>query len=150
MRIRCAGLVKINNGIALMHRRNVKETPGTDKPFGEYYVFPGGGLEENDTSMEEAVKREVMEEFGIDVDVKELVFERVYPDGLGKEMIYLCEYESGTFGTGNGPEFSGDPKYADRGEYLPEIISYEDVKNLRILPQDMKELVIKLIEEKKI
>ena len=51
-----------------------------------------------------------------------------------KEVFYLCEYVEGEFGTGDGPEFSNDPNYADCGKYLPEIVKREDVANMVILP----------------
>ena len=39
MRIRVAGLVEMNGGYALMHRKNVKKTENPNQPYGEYYVF---------------------------------------------------------------------------------------------------------------
>ncbi len=141
MRIRVAGLVELNDGFALMHRRNVKKSQNSNQPYGEYYVFPGGGLEENDKSMEEGVRREILEEFGIDVKVKEKFANRKIENEF-EEHLFFCEYVSGEFGTGTGPEFSGDPKYIDRGEYLPEIISKEDFGRLRVLPLEFKEKVI--------
>lgn len=67
MRIRLAGLIPMENGFAFMHRQNVK-----NHPIGNYYVFPGGGREGNE-SFEEGTIREIKEEFGIDVKViKEL------------------------------------------------------------------------------
>ena len=69
-RVRCAGLVRIDGKIALMHRTNVQMTPGEpNKPYGEYYVFPGGGLE-GEESMFEATERELFEELGIKVKAK--------------------------------------------------------------------------------
>ena len=70
-RIRVAGLIEMEGGYALMHRMNVKPSDNPNKPHGEYYVFPGGGLEEDDASLEAGVAREVLEEFGIEVEVKE-------------------------------------------------------------------------------
>jgi len=50
-----------------MHRQNVK-----NHPIGDYYVFPGGGRE-GDETFEDGAIREIKEEFGIDVKVvKEL------------------------------------------------------------------------------
>ena len=109
MRVRCAGCVLMDGGIALMHRRNVKKQEGTTKPYGEYWVFPGGGLEETDSSKEEGAAREVKEEFGIDIKVEDILIER-HIDDLD-EYLFKCSYVGGTFGTGTGPEFSGDPKY---------------------------------------
>lgn len=149
MKTRCAGIVKFGEGIALMHRRNVKKQENSTKPYGEYYVFPGGGLEEDDASVEDGVKREIKEEFGIEVKVIRKQYENIVPGELA-EYIYLCEYVSGEFGTGSGPEFSNDPAYADRGEYLPEIVDKNKIKDLPLIPQNLKEKIVKDIEEGKI
>lgn len=139
-RTRAAGLVELDNGYALMYRKNVKPTPNTNKPYGEYYVFPGGGVEEGET-LEVAVKREVEEEFGIQVEViRQLGYIKVSEDH--DEYLFLCKYVSGEFGTGTGPEFSGDPKYKDRGEYIPTIVSKEDFKTIRIHPDEFKKELI--------
>lgn len=140
MRIRVAGLVEMENGYALMHRINVKKSENPNQPYGEYYVFPGGGLEEDDKSYEEGVKREILEEFGIDVDVKQKLY---FKESENYEQhLYYCVYKSGTLGTGTGPEFSGDPKYADRGQYIPTIVPKEEIKNIRLLPEEFKEKMI--------
>ena len=55
----------------------------------------------------------------------------------------MCKYVSGTLGTGTGPEFSGDPKYADRGLYIPTIVPKEEIKNIRLLPEEFKEKMLK-------
>ena len=142
MRIRLAGLIPMGNGFAFMHRQNVK-----NHPIGNYYVFPGGGREGNE-SFEEGTIREIKEEFGIDVKViKELY---TIQNDKAEEHFFLCEYVSGKLGTGQGPEFSGDPKYIDRGTYTPEIIANDKVKDIMLLPTEVKEMLIKDIEEGKI
>ena len=55
-RIRVAGLVEMENGYALMHRMNVKKKENSTQPYGEYYVFPGGGIE-GDEALEEECSR---------------------------------------------------------------------------------------------
>ena len=137
-RIRVAGIVEMADGFALMHRINVKPTPNTNKPYGEYYVFPGGGVETKDKNFEEAVKREILEEFGIEVEVKNQVYYKKI-DNETEEYVYYCVYKSGIFGTGTGPEFSGDPKYKDRGEYIPTIVKKDNIKNIRLIPENFKE-----------
>lgn len=139
-RTRVAGLIEMNNGYVLMHRKNVKPTPNTNQPYGEYYTFPGGGLEENET-LEEGVAREVLEEFGIIVNVKEKLYYRIINEERD-EYLYKCEYVSGEFGKGTGPEFSGDPKYIDRGNYIPEIVPKDKIKTIRIVPEEFKEKLI--------
>ena len=59
-----------------------------------------------------------------------------------KEIFFLCEYESGKFGTGTGPEFSGDPKYIDSGKYIPELVEKEDIEKINLLPTEIKEKII--------
>ena len=140
-RIRVAGLVEMGNGYAFMHRRNVKKKENSDAPYGDYFVFPGGGLEDGEI-LEEGVKREILEEFGIEVEVKEKLYFRQIREELD-EYLFLCKYVSGNLGTGTGPEFSGDPKYADRGLYIPTIVPKEEVKNIRLLPEEFKEKLIK-------
>lgn len=149
MRTRCAGIVMFGDGIALMHRKNVKKSDNPLKPYGEYYVFPGGGLEDDDTSLEEAVKREIMEEFGIEVNVIRKQYENIVENEIA-EYIFLCEYVSGEFGNGTGPEFSHDLAYADRGEYLPEIVDKNKIKDIPLFPQILKEKIVKDIEDGKI
>lgn len=141
MRIRVAGLILIDGKFALMHRKNVKKKENSTQPYGEYYVFAGGGFEEDDASFEDGARREILEEFGINVKVNEELCNRTIEDKL-EEHLFLCDYISGEFGTGTGPEFSGNPKYAERGEFIPELVAKEDFKNLRVLPEEFKQKVI--------
>lgn len=136
-RTRVAGIILMQGGIALMHRKDVKKR----KDFQEYYTFPGGGLEEGETP-EEGTIREIKEEFGIDVKINRKLYEMVSEKFNQKEIFYLCEYIGGEFGTGTGPEFSNDPKYIDSGKYLPEIIKIEDLENIFLLPENIKNLFI--------
>ena len=140
-RIRVAGIIPMKNGFALMHRVGVLKR----NDYQEYYTFPGGGLEEGET-LEEGVIREIKEEFGINVKVIKKLYEMKSEKFEQKEYFYLCEYVDGEFGTGNGPEFNNDPKYIDSGKYLPEIIKKEDIKDILLLPSEIKELFVKEIK----
>ena len=73
----------------------------------EYWVFPGGGLEESDVSPQEGLKRECKEELGLEVEVGTLFTEDVFKEQL--ELFYACKIIGGKLGTGTGPEFSRDP-----------------------------------------
>ena len=140
-RTRVAGIIFMNGGIALMHRVGVLKK----KDIQEYYTFPGGGLEEGET-LEQGTIREIKEEFGIDVEVVKKLYELESKKFNQKEYFFLCEYIGGKFGTGEGPEFSNNPKYIDSGKYLPEIIKKEDVKNIPLLPPEIKEKLVEDIE----
>ena len=141
-RIRVAGIIPMKDGFAFMHRKNVIKR----KDYQEYYTFPGGGLENGET-LEEGVVREVKEEFGINVKVIKKLYEMESEKFNQKEYFFLCEYIDGTFGTGDGPEFNNDSKYIDSGNYLPEIIKREEVKDLVLLPPEIKEKFVKDLEE---
>lgn len=137
IRIRVAGILPIEDGFVFMHRVGVK-----NHPIGDYYTFPGGGKEENET-LEECAKREIKEEFGIDVEVKEKLYElERFEERSQKEYFYLCTYIGGIFGSGDGPEFSNDPKYEDRGKYIPEIVKREDIEKILLLPYEIRDLFI--------
>lgn len=144
-RVRVAGLVEMNDGIALMHRTNVKPSENPNMPFGEYYVFAGGGIEEDDSSLEEAMKRELLEEFGIVVDVKEQLCYREV-EGELDEYLFRCTYVSGEFGTGTGPEFSNNPEYTNRGNFIPTIVKKEEIKNIRLLPEEFREKLLEMLK----
>lgn len=59
-----------------------------------FWQFPGGGVESGETE-EAAVKREVLEETGITVNVEFNLGRRVHPS-TGKEIAYFaCSYVSG-------------------------------------------------------
>ena len=66
------------------------------------------------------------------------------------EIFYLCEYLDGEFGTGDGPEFNQDTKYIDSGKYIPEIVPIEKVKDILLLPLEIKEKLIEDINSGKI
>ena len=140
-RIRLAGIIPMGEAFALMHRKDVLKNPDRQ----EYYVFPGGGREGEET-YEEGTIREIKEEFGIDVKIVKKLYEE-YSEKFNQTTIYyLCEYVSGEFGTGTGPEFSNDPAYVDRGEYLPEIVDKNRIKDIRLLPEVLKVKLVSDIE----
>lgn len=144
MRIRVAGIIPMEDGFALMHRTGNKVSGILD-----YHVFPGGGLEKGET-LEEGVAREIKEEFGIEVKVKEKKYELINCEMNREEYFFLCEYLSGKLGTGDGPEFNNDPKYADRGNYIPEIIKREDIEKINLLPPEIKDKFVKDVKNGRI
>ena len=140
-RTRVAGIIFIDGKLALMHRKDVLKRP----EMPEYYTLPGGGLEEGET-LEEGTKREIKEEFGIDVELVKKLYEITSEKFNQKEIFYLCKYVSGTFGTGEGPEFSGDPKYIEGGKYLPELIDIENLEKINLMPPEIKNRIIEDIQ----
>ena len=144
MRVRLAGIIPMGDGFAFMHRVGVQ-----NHPIGDYYTFPGGGQEPGET-LEEGTKREIKEEFGIDVEVEKKLYELDNGEVNKKEYFFLCKYIGGTFGTGTGPEFSGNPKYAHRGKYIPEIVKRENVEKIVLLPYEIRDKFVEDIKNGRI
>lgn len=60
----------------------------------EWYIMPGGG-QDSEEALSDAVLREVAEELGIEVQVKDLVFvvEGVHSERFHRvDLVFLCEY----------------------------------------------------------
>ncbi|MED0959780.1 NUDIX hydrolase [Bacillus paramycoides] len=99
----------------------------------KYFVFPGGGIEEGETP-EEATKREVYEELGIHIQVKNLIAKVEYKD---TEYYYDAYVTGGVFGSGNGEEF----ELKDRGSYIPVWMPIKELLNINIKPYDVAKSV---------
>ena len=136
MRIR-AGIVLIeNNKVALIERHRA----GLD-----YFVFPGGGVDEGETP-EQAAIRETMEELGIEVAIKQKVAE-VHFGQRSRQIYFLVERLSGEFGTGTGEEFTdSDPESPEEGIYVPIWMPIEELpRHEKVFPVDVARLVLKSV-----
>ena len=97
-----------------------------------FYVFPGGGMEENETE-EECVIREVYEEFGINITPLKKVY--IYETEKGIEYFYLCEWIDGEFATGTGEEY--DVNANKEGVYIPKLIEISSIPTLPLMPAEI-------------
>src|SRR5262245_3041430 len=133
MRIR-AGVVLIEDGkVALIERHRA----GLD-----YFVFPGGGVDEGETP-EQAAIRETLEELGVEVAIKQKVAEIYFPQST--QVYFLVERVSGEFGTGVGEEFTdSDPNDPTEGMYIPIWMPIDELSaHTKIFPSDLASLVVK-------
>ncbi len=103
----------------------------------EYWVFPGGGLEESDASPQEGLKRECKEELGLEVEVGTLFSEDVFNEQL--ELFYACKITGGKLGTGTGPEFSRDP--AQAGTYELQWIPLDELAQKDVQPHKVRDII---------
>jgi len=103
----------------------------------EYFVFPGGGIKENE-SEEDAVIREVKEELSLDTKIDKLAFQI---ENRGQEELYFLI-----------KEFSGTPKLGspekermnENNQYHPEWIGLDTASNLvNFYPEEAR---IKLLQ----
>ena len=123
-----AVLVFINEGkILLLYRFKGGE---------EYYVFPGGGVEDNET-IEQAALREAEEETGLKVTLKKKLWE--YTNGERTEHFYLIDTFSGDLKI-SGPE---ETRQSEDNVYRLEWVPLDKVGDLKLLPEVMKNRVLK-------
>ncbi|MGE7880423.1 NUDIX hydrolase [Bacillus sp. NPDC094077] len=124
IRNRGAAIIVQDGKIALIKRVREDEI---------YFVFPGGGIEEGETP-EEATKREVYEELGVQIEVKRLITKVKYK---GTEYYYDAHITDEVFGSGKGEEF----KQKDRGSYIPLWMPINELEKLNIKPCEVVESI---------
>lgn len=136
MRNRAGGLLIEDGKLLLIHRI---------KNGNEYYVVPGGGIEEGE-DLETATKRELKEEIGIDVQLfdDKPIMQLLGENGI--QFFTLVKRINGEIGTGEGPEFN-DESYANNGIYSAEMIKIEDIVNgkVNMVPETIKKEFIDLV-----
>ena len=128
-----AGIVLIeDNKVALIERHRA----GLD-----YYVFPGGGVDEGETP-EQAAIREAMEELGVEVAIRQKV--AVIHFDQSTQVYFLVDRVRGEFGTGTGEEFTdSDPNDPQEGIYIPIWMPIDELpRHAKVFPEDLAKLVI--------
>jgi 8-oxo-dGTP diphosphatase len=102
----------------------------------EYFVFPGGSLEEGETS-EKAIVREVKEELGLDIKLDKLAFQ-IINRGI-EESYFLIKEFSGT------PKWQEQEKFTENNQYYPVWIDLKDAKNLKnLFPEEARKKLVAL------
>ena len=106
----------------------------------EYFVFPGGGIKENE-SEEDAVIREIKEKLSLNAKIDKLAFQI---ENRGQEELYFLI-----------KEFSGTPKLGDpekdrmndNNQYYPEWIDLDTASNLpNFYPEEARQKIKDLIK----
>ncbi|MFO0704046.1 MAG: NUDIX domain-containing protein [Patescibacteria group bacterium] len=126
--IRAVAIVMKDNEVLLMWQ--------TGK---EYYVFPGGGVEENEMT-EDAVIRETKEETTLLVKIEKLLYHHHYTND-SDQFFYLCSY------------LSGQPKLGDANEkedmlndannfYQPMWVNINKLEDLLLYPLEIRDWLI--------
>lgn len=133
MRIRAGIVLMQENKVALIERHRA----GLD-----YFVFPGGGVDEGE-SPEQAAIREAMEELGIEVAIRQKVAD-IQLGSKSRQVYFLVEQVGGEFGTGIGEEYTdSDPNSPEEGIYIPIWMPIEELsQHENIYPADLAKMVI--------
>lgn len=125
-RVSSRAIIIDDNKLLTMFRRKIK-SDGTVK---EYYVIPGGGLEEGET-LEENVIRELKEEFNVDIEVVKFLGTEEYDETIAN--YFLCKIVSGT------PKLSGEEleRMTPENYYEIRYIDLNDIDNYDINAKDI-------------
>jgi mutator protein MutT len=127
---RAAAVIVRDGQILLMHRL---------KDGREYYSFPGGSVEEGETP-EQAVRREIQEEFTLDIVSEKLLLEM---ESMGKYgYYYLVRQFTGV------PTLGGEEKriMTRENQYHPAWKPVAELRELGILyPEDVRRRIADLL-----
>lgn len=123
MRAGARAIIIKDNMILLMHRL---------KNSHEYYVLPGGGIEENETP-EQAVLREVKEETDLDIEIIKW-WEIVEEYNKNRIYLFIAKSFKGNVRLG-GPELE---KVSENNKYALKWVPIETIKNLVLYPEEVK------------
>lgn len=134
-RISSRGIIIEDGYLYTMFRRKIK----VDGSVKEYYVIPGGGIEEGETK-EENVIREMKEEFSIDVKIDGYLGKEETKDTI--EYFFACSILDGI------PELGGEEKErcSESNYYEIRKVSISELDSIDI---SFKDMIRKCYEEYK-
>lgn len=125
-RVSSRGIIIENDYVYLMFRRRIKE----NGEIKEYYVIPGGGINENET-LEENVRREVKEEFSVDVKINGYIGKDESEETIAN--FFSCSIISGT------PKLGGEEldRCTESNYYEVRKVKIEDLDKIDVMGKDM-------------
>lgn len=103
-----------------------------------FWVFPGGGQEQNETQ-EQCVVREVKEEFGIDVETVRKIYDTIQADT--HQCFFVCKWISGKIHKTDAEEYTSND-VSQYGTYNPTTINLVDIENTNLMPYEVKKQLI--------
>lgn len=133
---RAAGIVIHNDQLLLIYRK---------KNNDQYYTFPGGTVEEYETT-ENCAAREIFEETSIHVKMKNLVYqlEVISTSTIKHEYFYLAEYISGT--PNLQPTSVEAMRVSSNNIYQPMWMPLEKVSEIKLYPIEIRNHLIQDVQ----
>jgi 8-oxo-dGTP diphosphatase len=133
--LRVSALCVHNESVLLIEHKSF--APGDPSLPERYWILPGGGVEPGET-LDDALKREMLEETGLQCEVGPLLFikELLYPFPGSLEpgslhhsvsLGFRCDVTGGELMTGKDPEYADDDQMIIRVQWVPltELDAYE-------------------------
>jgi 8-oxo-dGTP diphosphatase len=131
-RIRSAVIIVDDNKILLI--KHVHPKTGI-----EWWVPPGGGVEEKDASIFECAKREVFEEANLKIDASRVIYIREFHDKednvLNVELFVLADNYTGDVDIKNIAGSGPDEHYIKKAEWFTK----EDLQDITVYPEILKD-----------
>lgn len=128
--IRAVAIVIKNDEVLLIFRKNDGK---------QYYVFPGGGVEKDET-VEEAVTRELKEETSMEVKIEKLLYHHIYNNPDSEQFFYLCKYISGDPKLDeNSPE---SKRNCENDYYEPAWFKIDELSKILVYPLEIRDWFI--------
>jgi 8-oxo-dGTP diphosphatase len=111
LRVRVCGLCVDNEHLLMINHKGIKT--------GDFWSPPGGGLQFGET-VEACLKREFLEETGLDIEVREfqLICEFIQPPLHAIEMFFWVQINKGVLKTGIDPEMM-DKQIIQEAKFMP-------------------------------
>ncbi len=107
-----------------------------------YWTAPGGGVEDTDASVEDALRRELAEELGAEASGAARVFLFSSPSGAGVSVqhFFVARLTKLDATVRSGPEFED----SSRGGYDPDRIDLrgDDLASIDLRPTALKEFIL--------
>jgi len=134
------GIVFIDGKLLVIKRQNKGQ---------EYFVFPGGHLDEGE-SVRDCAVREVLEETGVECEPIRCLYKfdyRGHPDerGRGMQSMYLCEYKSGDPRVTDAEEYTDTTR--DNGTYEPTTVDIAEIGGIDLRPNYVRDQLVSDIEK---
>ena len=126
--MRAAVVLVEGNAVALIERL---------RDGRRYYLFPGGGVEGDETP-EAAAVREAREELGLDVEIIRLIARTTF--GGNEQRYYLARTIGGAFGLGHGDEMTGE-EFPEYGSYRAVRWAVAELSAIDLRPRALGQLV---------
>lgn len=126
-------LLRDEDGCLVLIRR---ERPGR----APYWVTPGGGVEEEDASLEDALRRELREELGAEVTIGDVVATWTH-DGVTTHLVAatLVSFDEALR---HGPEMDDADPARGTYEIVRVPVTREALAAISLVPEEVRSVVI--------